>query len=983
MIYQELTAWIADSESWQSHIDYQVTDNNLQRREFLARPGDFYISLLSELQEVLTDYYEKENEENKRDLLALAKGLEIYSLKIKRDVFQGINYRRNMLYVAALYYLSDFSATAVLLLKQFTENDFDGQLEKFLYYFLSRIPSRAQANDNRYFIRVFNFLRDGNTDEIMKLSELFELILGSAETDNRHFVLAYFSKCVIKKFSSNNIWGDLAPFATPAEWRPYIRFNIGKLQPIWSFFPSQRAGIAAGLLTFERAFSLQTPTSSGKTAISELVIYNEIRKNPWVKILYLAPFRALASELRNNLGRNLSAKLGINIKTIYGGNVVTDFDKISIQEATVLISTPEKFMAIETGEPGILDEFDLIICDEGHLIDSSSRGISYELLLSRLKRSVENPKRFLFLSAIVPNIDQINLWLGGRQQDVAVSNYRPTEIELAFLNPRSAREFDLQFNPDQNVPKNYVVENFLTQRDFVNGNDLYTPRTYKAKAVSAALKSLNSGAVAIFSPTKDDSQGVAGLAAEVIHQIGFNLPNPATHADNLAQGDLLEYFELVFGSDYLLTQSIRHGFLFHHGDLPQFIRELIERYVRDEKIKLLICTTTLSEGVNLPIKTLIIKTAKRFNGRVMEALPYRDLKNLIGRAGRAGKETKGTIIIITPGEFGIFLNVINNRGLEPANGFLAHVVEVIDDYVIRQGSPLTNELLDLLDQSDIIDKAIINLLAEDIDIEQLEAEIATLTQNTFTYFQSTTQRRQMLETIFSLRLDKIRAAVRDKKIQSIKTTGIPLRLYDEYIGEIAFELPILETLADPLEEEWLNFIISTLFRVNNVKEFLPANYTREQLIGVIETWVNGHWYLEIADILNRDVTAALEFMKFLEYEFQTQANSIIRYIEERRAAADLTTSYVVSQWTNYLSFGVRTNLQLALSDLGLSDRVLVWAFSTWLQANNMVSNDPSILREVIGQNAANIINGLSPQLPVISQNNLTTFITRIRFNLAG
>jgi len=983
MIYQALTAWIADSESWQSHIDYQVTDNNLQRRVFLARPGDFYISLLSQLQDVLAGYYVEETEENKRDLLALAKGLEIYSLKVKRNTFEGINYRRNMLYVAALYYLSDFSATAILLLKQFTENDFDGQLEKFLYYFLSRNPSRAQANFNRYFVKIFNFLRDGNTSELLELSQQIEAVLSSAETDSRHFVLAYFSKCIIKKFSENNIWIDLVPYATPTEWRPYIRFNIGKLPPIWSFFPSQRAGIAAGLLTFERAFSLQTPTSSGKTAITELVIYNEIRKNPWIKILYLAPFRALASELRNNLGRNLSAKLGINIKTIYGGNVVSDFDKISIQEATVLISTPEKFMAIETSEPGILDEFDLIICDEGHLIDSNSRGISYELLLSRLKRSVENPKRFLFLSAIVPNIDQINLWLGGRQEDVAISNYRPTEIELAFLNPRSAREFDLQVNPDQNVPKNYVVENFLAQQDFVSSTGVFTPTSYKAKAVSVALKSLNSGAVAIFSPTKDASQGVAGLAAEVIHQVRFNLPDPAAYADNVAQAELLEYFELVFGIDYLLTQCIRHGFLFHHGDVPQFIRELVERYVRDEKIKLLICTTTLSEGVNLPIKTLVIKTAKRYNGRIQVPLPYRDLKNLIGRAGRAGKETKGTIIIITPGEFNIFLDVINNRHLEPANGFLDLVVRTINDYILRRRSPLTNELLDLLDQSDIIDNAIINLLAEDVNIEQLEVEIRTLTQNTFTYFQSTPQRRQMLETIFGLRLDKIRIAIRDNKIQSIKTTGIPLRLYDEYIAEIAFDLPLLETLDDPLNRNWLGFIIDTLFRVNEVKEFLPADYTREQLIAVIETWVNGHWYLEIADILNGDVTVALEFMKFIEYEFQTHANSIIRYIEERRAAADLTTSYVVSQWTNYLSFGVRTNLQLALTDLGLSDRILVWAFSEWLQANNLASNDPAILREVIGQNAVSIIDGLSPQIPFISQNNLTAFVTRIRLNMTG
>ena len=979
MIYPELTTWIADSESWQSHMDYQVSDNNVQGREFLSRSSDFYISLLSQLQDVLENFYTEETEDTKKDLMSIAKGLEIYSLKSKKEAFEGVNYRRNMLYVASLYYLADFSATGILLLKQFSDADFDGQLEKFLYYFLSRSSNRLQATENGYFSNVFNFLRGGNPNQLLELSDKFENILNSGKTESRHFVLAYFSKCVIKKFTNNNIWSDLQPYGTDEEWRPYIRFNISKYSPVWSFFPSQRSGISAGLLTFERAFSLQTPTSSGKTAISELVIYNELRKNPLIKILYLAPFRALASELRNNLGRNLSAKLGINVKTIYGGSVVTDFDKISISESTVLISTPEKFMAIEVSEPGILDDFDLVICDEGHLIDSQSRGISYELLLSRLKRSEDHRKRFLFLSAIVPNIAQINLWLGGQQQDVAVSNYRPTEIELAFLKQTSAREFDLQVNPNQNAPKNYNVNGFLTRKDFVGGGEILTPTTFKAKAVSAALKSLNSGAVAIFSPTKDVNQGVAGIAEEIIRQAAFNLPDPRRYVDLSAQLELLEYFNILFGTNYLLTRSIQHGFLFHHGDLPQFIRELIEEYVRDEKIKLLICTTTLSEGVNLPIKTLVVKTAKRFNGSISEPLPYRDLKNLIGRAGRAGKETKGTIIIITPGEFNIFLNVINNVGLEPANGFLAHVVRVIDRYIVRQRSPLTNELLDLLEQSDIIDNAIINLLAEDIDVAQLQSEISTLTKNTFTYFQSSPQHRLMLEKIFELRLERIRDAIRTNKIESIRRTGIPLRIYDDYTANISFDDAFLEIVSHPLEDVWMDFIINAIYNVNGVKKFLADNYTRNQLTQVIKAWIGGKWYLEIANILSSNVSEAIEFMKFLEYQFQVNVNSIIRYIEEKREAADLETSYIVSQWTNYLMNGVENAMQLALIELGLSDRLVVWALEEWLRSNNFSSDDPDVVKAILIDNGADSIQPLSENLPAISQRNLSMFISKIRF----
>jgi len=978
MIYAELTGWIADSESWQSHIDYQVIDTDQQQREFLSRPGDFYISLLSRLQDALEDYYTEETEEAKRDLLALAKGLEIYSLTHKRNQFHGIDYKRNMLYVASLYYLADFSATAILLLRQFSDHDFQGKLEKFLYYLLSRNVSRLQGAVNSYYARIATFLRDGDPEVLLSLSEEIEKIIHTDETDSRHFVLAYFSRSVVKKFSNNNIWTDLSPFGSKEHWKPFVRYNLNKVPSIWSFFPSQREALNNGLLHFERAFSLQTPTSSGKTAISEVLIFNEIKKNPFSKILYLAPFRALASELRISLGRNLNARLGINVKTIYGGNVVTDQDRMSIESANVLISTPEKFMAIEVSEPGLLDQFDLVICDEGHLIDDRSRGISYELLLSRLKKSGTSTKRFLFLSAIVPNIRQINSWLGGSDNDVAVSNYRPTEVELAFLRQVSNKEFDLQINPHQQAPKNYVAKGFLNAQDFDGPSTSITPTTYKAKAVSAGLKSMNSGAVAIFSPTKDDKQGVAGLAREVINQSLTSLPVPLQYADHKAVDELSEYFGLVFGSDDLLTVSSRYGFLFHHGDLPQFVREIIETYVRNEKIKLLICTTTLSEGVNLPIKTLIVKTAKRYNGRVQAPLHYRDLKNLIGRAGRAGKETKGTIIIITPGEFGIFIDVINNRGLEPANGFLSKVVEVINDYIIRNRIPLSNDILDTLQQSDIIDNAIINLLSEEVAVDQLRDEISQLVQNTFTYFQSSPEHRQMLETIFNLRMEKVRQAVENNQLLQLKKTGIPLRIFDAYTALIPLDLEILNTLSDPLDPAWMDVVIDTAFSIHGLRRFIPEQYTKEKIVAALTAWCNGAWYPQIAAVLDTDMTGVLKFMKFIEGEFQSQVNSMVRYMEEQRAQDEVQTSYVASQWTKYILLGLKTDLQLVLSDLGISDRLLIWRLSSWLVGHNMAIHDPAALREAVAQNAGLILEELKPELTRISQNNLNAFITSVR-----
>src|SRR5690606_18974354 len=126
------------------------------------------------------------------------------------------------------------------------------------------------------------------------------------------------------------------------------------------------------------------------------------------------------------------------------------------------------------------------------------------------------------------------------------------------------------------------------------------------------------------------------------------------------------YFNVIFGSNYLLTKISGIGALFHHGDLPQYVREIIEQAIRTEEIKLIICTNTIAEGVNLPLRTIVINSARRFDENIgrLKPLNKRDLKNLFGRAGRAGKETKGLIIVTNPNDFGIIEQVIKEEDIE-------------------------------------------------------------------------------------------------------------------------------------------------------------------------------------------------------------------------------------------------------------------------------------------------------------------------------
>jgi len=979
MIYLELKRWIAQSESWQAFIDYSVANDEQANYTFYNRPQDFYISLLTKLQDILEQFEEEESDNTKRDLLSIAKGLEIYSLQGKRESFSGVNYSRNMLYVASLYYLADFPATSFLLLKQFPQEEFQTNIEKFIYYFLSRNYIRKQGQENPYFGYIIEYLREGNNEAIDILRGIFENILSPDNQIESHlFVLTYIAKSILKKFSTNNLWYDLTVYGDGVDWKNYVRFNIGKSPQIWSFFPSQQTAIRSGLLTFDRAFSLQTPTSSGKTSIAELVIFNELSRNPESKILYLAPFRALASELKNNLGRNLTSRLGIKVKTIYGGNIVTDSDRLSIEQSNVLISTPEKFMAIELGLSGMLDDFRTIICDEGHLIDNTTRGISYELLLSRLKNTESVERRFVFLSAIIPNIEIINSWLGGSDDDIARSNYRPTEIELAFLTQVSASHFNLEVNPNDELPTKYILNRFLSSQDYSTQNGTYRVNSFKSKTVAAALKSLNSGAVAIFSPTKDSRRGVSGIALEVIKQLDTELPKPVNFCDTLETEKLVEYFKYIFGTEYLLTICAENGFLYHHGDLPQFIRELVEVTIRNEKVKFLICTNTLAEGVNLPIKTLVISTARRYISQQQpnEPLPLRDLKNLIGRAGRAGKETKGTVIVVNPKDQSILSDVVANRNLEDVKGFLYYVVQVIERYITRNATHLSNELLDQLKEADYIDNSIIQLLAEDVPVENLEQEINTLIENTLTFYQSDDALKTRLRELFALRAERVRPIVEDGNLDLIRYTGIPLRSFNRIEELVDYELDFLSEVENPLDSRWIDFLFDILYEIEDFNNSIPLDISREKFIEALAIWIEGGWYHDIAQGLNSMVDDSLIFIRFLEYGLQNSAGSIIKYIDTKRRENEEETSDIILNWSNYVVYGVNNRLKLDLMEINIPDRILVQQIANWFIENEIPYDDQEALRSIILRDQLLLLGYLEGRVPQISIDLLNQYLYR-------
>lgn len=981
----QLNTWIAESGSWQSYIDFRLPEEERAQYDFLPNYDNFFLSLMTRAIELLK---QENNNDLIKDYLSVAKGLEIFSLIEKRNQFTGINQSDNILYASGLYYLSNYPASAFILSKIYPKQTYVREIDQFITSFLCRDLSGS----NELTLSLKRFLESGTIRLLVRLKRFIVLRKEeSFDLDIDEYFSLLLAESILTKFIDDNIWNDLLKENPNTEhWRDYVIRNIEKKVPVWSFFPSQKLAIQKGILRGNTC-SLQMPTSSGKTSISELIIYDEFKKNPDCKILYLAPYRALASELKQSLAVSLGA-LGVTSKTIYGGNLPTVEERTSISDVNLLISTPEKFMAIEDIFPGISELFTTIICDEGHLLDDDSRGLSYELLLSRLKKTNGIHRRFIFVSAIIPNISTINEWLGGTDESLISSDYRPTELEYAFLKKMDkVKGYYLDVNPHKKRPYNYQLYKYLIGDELkiqITKRRAKQITSKKGISVAVSLKATWSGTVALFAPHKRGDTGVEGLASEALIQLKeksnlLSKYSPDGHLKNLN-----EYFTKIFGANYLLTECSSIGLLFHHGDFPQNVREIIEDSLRENKIRFVICTNTLAEGINLPIKTIVLHSTKRYDPYALgrySPLKIRDLKNLVGRAGRAGKETKGMVIIPHADDFDRVNDLIDERNVEQVNGQLYNIVKIITDFLTRRQLQINSEILDSLSEQlqellDNVDISLIDLLAEEIDPLQLENIVNELVRETLSYFQANEKEKETLRTIFGFRANKLRPIIENGRFRILKNSGTNIRLFEEITNHFDFDDEIWLEEIEPLSKKWIKYILDEgIFKLSkfeiNLKEFNELNSSEIDSAIVkkaISLWMKGCWYPEIQEELSLEMYQVLRLINsFLSFNIQSVVSSVIRLKE--LTSNDFVLPVSIANWPSYLQHGLRSQIALDLIEMGLIDRVAVLELEKYLIQINYVHIDYKTLKAFFLTNGTEIIEIVRPNIPAISYKKLRSF----------
>lgn len=932
-----LTRWIGDADALGYLEGFNVEQASTDHIHVRLRRDDYYIALVGELFDLLRN----ENPEGAdwarigNALLQLLGGGDSF-VKI------GISEADVKLFSATSFYLGGFPASAYLTIRNSYNLFKDNPLYLACYELLAR-PSNIQSP---FVLNIHGALLEGNQDIIRdSLNQVISAKDHFLREDPYQWIALRLLECIITRFLSTNIRAVL-PDGHSEMWNPLVRSLLTRKTTTWEFFPSQIQAIEMGVLNQNNTFSLQMPTGAGKTTLCETILFSHAVQNPGNVAILLVPYRSLAAELRGSLVRNLNT-MGILSRSAYGGTVPTSNEVRDLDDVQVVVATPETLSGMLSADPNFLLRISLLICDEGHLLDSPGRGIVLELLLARLRsRDIGSP-RFIFVSAIVPNIEQINNWLGGTDNSVVRSDYRAAIAEFGLLKQMQADgplSIGLEMHPHEDAPLNYTIDNFLSKSDFKWTNaatgraNHYNYSSVKAQAIAASRKLLPMGMTAVFAANKRGNQGATGLAEELLAQIiiDFPLPRPLEYADLEKIIPTLEYLHIEYGDDWIVTRSLSNGIVLHHGDIPQQTREVLESLLRNEAAKMVICTSTLAEGVNLPIRSLVLYSVqRRHKSGHAENLLTRDIKNLVGRAGRAGSNTKGLVVCANGVQWPLVEQVALQAAGERVVGSLYVLLENLKSALATQNVTLNNEILE--DHSvfypliDGVDSLLIDLMAEEVAEGDLENLITLISDQTYASSQSDDSSKDLLKTVFRLRTARINDLRANGKLNWIRETGAKARLINNVEISLFPRLLNWDTIDNSLDPSLLDAFIEWAWEAGIFNENLRVIFRKDEeedlsdlkplISQILFRWVRGERFVEISQALGVDMDTMVGIhTNIISYSFQTAVEQGIAIVGKILEARDLSISQHVVQFLEQLRFGVPNASAAILANHGLRHR---------------------------------------------------------------
>lgn len=454
-------------------------------------------------------------------------------------------------------------------------------------------------------------------------------------------------------------------------------------------WPSQMRGIER--LLENTSFVLCTPTGSGKTAVAELAILKSLfparaaadsdvgaSSTPPIA-LYLTPSRALAAEIEAQLASALRrvSQAPIVVSALYGG---ADWGPaevwLSSPDPTVLICTYEKADALLRFLGGsVIQRLAVVVIDEAHAVQFSgdtaslrsaeSRALRLEALATRLLVLLATRnRRVVALSAVAAGIEApLAAWIEQSEAASPVrSLYRSTRQLVGRLECGPTGRLTIRYDLLDGVPLQFTeagradgpfIPNPYPEVPIVPGfqgaEKRWRPHAFWAALHMAAQDEKGQQHTVLISVT----QNIGGHAEDLLRLLDGAWPaaalprffTPPDVPENRALWDrCLRSCEDYYGRESREYRLLEKGIVVHHGKMPGVLSRALVNLIRERVVYIVLATSTLSEGVNLPFETVLIPTLRRHSGE----MSFREFSNLVGRAGRPGFGTEGRSLVVLP-----------------------------------------------------------------------------------------------------------------------------------------------------------------------------------------------------------------------------------------------------------------------------------------------------------------------------------------------
>jgi len=472
----------------------------------------------------------------------------------------------------------------------------------------------------------------------------------------------------------------------PAKWRANLS-RIAETRPyLWR---NHRNAIAQHYLESGHSAAVGFPTGAGKSILAELKILVALLSDR--KVLFLAPTHALVDQTTQSLRRSFPTSSVQRER----------FDELGFQSEgadlpEIFVMTPEACLMQLSVEASVFDDVGLFIFDECHLLHPGGKlndRRAVDAMLCVLNIGLWLPEcDLLLLSAMMKNTDEIAAWIEAMTERPCLAlslAWKPTrqlrgsvvyeQNDIDALNqeltvakdksttkgvPASAKKvvgarplglFSLKQTWATRKRDDYALLSLLDDRPLLGigkskqGAWYLTPNAGEVSSALAAAAAMDGVKALVFFQTIKNAVSASKKVSKRLGEAAISLREE--------EKKWLDTAILELGSVKHLYVSVKQDKLtehasVHHGLLLPEERRLCESiYKRSDGIRVLTATSTLAQGMNLPSELVILAEDSRFNElkNEREVLEAQELLNAAGRAGRAGQNANGVVVVV-PGK---------------------------------------------------------------------------------------------------------------------------------------------------------------------------------------------------------------------------------------------------------------------------------------------------------------------------------------------